>query len=55
MSLTDKLEKVIKDMSEDMLLQVIDFAEYLQYKHNTKQRKTDLNGEVNKIIKDGEH
>lgn len=51
MSLIDKLEEIIKDMPEDMLAEVIDFAEYLQYKHNAKHRKGNLNGEENKIMK----
>lgn len=37
MLLQEKLIEVCKDMPEDMLAEVIDFAEYVQHKNNFKE------------------
>ncbi len=39
MSLAKKLIEISKDMSEDMLSEVIDFAEYLKEKNNKEHKK----------------
>ena len=39
MSLAKKLIELSKDMPEDMLLEVIDFAEYLKEKNNKEHKK----------------
>ncbi|WP_102400292.1 DUF2281 domain-containing protein [Haloimpatiens massiliensis] len=39
MSLAKKLIELSKDMSEDMLSEVIDFAEYLKEKNNNEHKK----------------
>lgn len=37
MLLSEKLIEACKDMTEDMLVQVIDYAEYVQHKNNAKE------------------
>ncbi|CBZ04220.1 DUF2281 domain-containing protein [Clostridium botulinum] len=39
MTLAQKLIELSKDMSEDMLSEVIDFAEYLKEKNNKEHKK----------------
>ncbi|NFA60246.1 DUF2281 domain-containing protein [Clostridium sporogenes] len=39
MTLTQKLIELSNDMSEDMLSEVIDFAEYLKGKNNKEHKK----------------
>lgn len=42
MSLQDKLVEACKDMSEDMLAEVINFAEYVQKKENSKGEEIEM-------------
>ncbi|RXM74392.1 DUF2281 domain-containing protein [Clostridium tetani] len=49
MSLVKKLIELSKDMSEDMLLEVIDFAEYLKEKNNKEHKEL-----VDKFIKEND-
>lgn len=49
MTLAQKLIELSKDMSEDMLSEVIDFAEYLKEKNNKEHKKL-----VDEFIKENE-
>ena len=49
MSLEEKLLKFSKDMPDDMLAEIIDFAEYFKYKNDKEQRDV-----VDKLIKENE-
>ena len=47
MTLTQKLMELSKDMNEDMLLEVVNFAKYIITKNNKDQKKL-----VDEFIKD---
>lgn len=49
MSLEERLIQLSKDMTDDMLVEIIDFAEYIKYKNDMEQREM-----VDKFIKDNE-
>lgn len=38
MSLEERLIELSKDMPDDMLAEIIDFAEYIKYKNDKEQR-----------------
>lgn len=47
MSLEEKLIELSKDMPDDMLAEIIDFAKYIKYKNDKEQRDI-----VDKFIKE---
>lgn len=49
MSLEERLIKLSRDMPDDMLAEIIDFAEYIKYKNSKEQRDV-----VDKFIKENE-
>ena len=49
MSLEERLIKLARDMPDDMLAEIIDFAEYIKYKNSKEQRDV-----VDKFIKENE-
>ncbi len=49
MSLEERLIKLSKDMPDDMLAEIINFAEYIKYKNDKEQRDI-----VDKFIKENE-
>lgn len=49
MSLEEKLIKLSREMTDDMLAEIIDFAEYIKYKNDREQRDI-----VDKFIKENE-
>lgn len=49
MSLEERLIKLSKDMPDDMLSEIINFAEYIKYKNDKEQRDV-----VDKFIKENE-
>ena len=49
MSLEERLIELSRDMPDDMLAEIIDFAEYIKYKSDKEQREV-----VDKFIKENE-
>ena len=49
MSLEERLINLSRDMPDDMLAEIIDFAEYIKYKNSKEQRDV-----VDKFIKENE-
>ena len=47
MSLEERLIKLSREMPDDMLVEIIDFAEYIKYKNDKEQRDI-----VDKFIKE---